>query len=85
MTDQLDDLSGVPRYLQVATVIESEIKAGTPPIGQPIQSRNLLSQRFGIAQMTAAKAHAWLADHGYVVAVPGVGMVVTPRERWQEE
>jgi DNA-binding GntR family transcriptional regulator len=33
--------------------------------------------------MTAAKAHAWLAERGYIVAVPGVGMVVTPSDRWQ--
>lgn len=85
MTSELDDLSGVPRYLQVARVIESEIRSGRWEAGKPIQSRNLLAQRFGIAQMTAAKAHAWLADRGYVVAVPGVGMVVTPTDRWTLE
>ena len=85
MTGQLDDLSGVPRYLQVARVIESEIRSGSWSPGQPIQSRNQLAQRFGIAQMTAAKAHAWLAERGYVVAVPGVGMVVTPPDRWRPD
>lgn len=34
---------------------------------------------------TAARAHAWLARAGYLVAVPGVGMVVTPANRWPEE
>ncbi len=83
MTDDLDDLSGVPRYLQVARIIEAEIRAGTWPAGSPAPSRVTLAERFGVAKETAARAHAWLAQHGYVVAVPGVGMVVTPRERWQ--
>ena len=85
MTEQLDDMSGVPRYLQVARAIEREIHSGTWEPGKPIQSRNQLAQRFGVAQMTAAKAHAWLADRGYVVAVPGVGMVVTPSGHWKPD
>jgi DNA-binding GntR family transcriptional regulator len=80
--DDLDDLSGVPRYLQVARAIEAEIRAGQWVPGQAVQSRNQLAERFGIARETAARAHAWLAKAGYLVAVPGVGMVVTPTERW---
>ncbi len=72
----------MPRYLQVARIIEREIRVGTWPIGHPIPSRIALTQRFGIAQATAAKAHAQLAERGYVVAVPGMGMMVTPRDRW---
>jgi GntR family transcriptional regulator len=83
--DDLDDLSGVPRYLQVARIIEAEIRAGTWEPGKPIQSRLALVQRFGIAQATAGRVHAWLTEHGYVVAVPGVGMVVTPRARWSRK
>lgn len=82
MPDDLDDLSGVPRYLQAALIIEREILTGTYTPGNPIPSRIALTQRFGIAQATAARTHAWLAERGYVVAVPGVGMVVTPRDRW---
>ncbi len=82
MSDDLDDLSGVPRYQQVALILEREIRAGTWEPGKPVSSRIQLTQRFGIAQATAARAHAWLAERGYVVAVPGVGMVVTPRDRW---
>jgi len=80
--DDLDDLSGIPRYLQVARVIEAEIKAGQWTPGNPVPSRNQLAERFGIARETAARAHAWLARVGYLVAVPGVGMVVTPANRW---
>jgi GntR family transcriptional regulator len=80
--DDLDDLSGVPRYQQVALILEREIRAGTWEPGKPIPSRIQLTQRFGIAQATAAKSHTWLAERGYVVAVPGVGMVLMPRDRW---
>ena len=72
----------MPRYLQAALILEREIRAGTWAEGHHIPSRIALTQRFGIAQATAARTHAWLAERGYVVAVPGVGMVVTPRDRW---
>jgi DNA-binding GntR family transcriptional regulator len=45
----------------------------------------ILAERFGVAKETAARAHAWLAQHGYVVTVPGVGMLVTPPERWKPD
>jgi DNA-binding GntR family transcriptional regulator len=80
--DDLDDLSGVPRYLQVARIIEAEITDGQWAPGHPVPSRNQLADRFGIARETAARAHSWLAKAGYLVAVPGVGMVVTPTSRW---
>jgi DNA-binding GntR family transcriptional regulator len=85
VSDDLDDLSGVPRYQQVALILEREIRAGTWEPGSAIPSRIQLTQRFGVAQATAARSHAWLAERGYVVAVPGVGMVLTPRERWPVE
>ena len=83
--DDLDDLSGIPRYLQVARVIEGEIRAGQWMPGNAVPSRNQLAERFGIARETAARAHAWLARSGYLVPVPGVGMVVTPATRWPDE
>ena len=85
MPDDLDDLSGIPRYLQVARVIQAEIKAGPWTPGNAVPSRNQLAERFGVARETAPRAHARLARAGYLVAVPGVGMVVTPANRWPEE
>ena len=84
VTEPLDDLSGVPRYRQAALIIEAEIRSGSPEPGKPAPSRKDLAGRFGIAQATAARVHALLADHGYVVTVPGVGMVVTPGGRWRK-
>lgn len=81
----LDDLSGVPRYRQIARIIEAEIRAGQWKTGSPVPSRNQIAERYGVARETAARAHAWLADRGYLVSVPGVGMVVTPADRWPQQ
>lgn len=82
MPDDLDDYSGVPRYIQVARVIEGEIRSGKWEVGSPVSSRSQLAQRFGVAVETAARAHRWLATAGYLATVPGVGMVVLPQDRW---
>jgi DNA-binding GntR family transcriptional regulator len=83
--DDLDDLSGVPRFRQVAAALEAEIRAGVWQPGAPVPSRVRLADRFGVAQMTAARAHRYLAERGYLVAVTGVGMVVTPPDRWPQD
>ncbi len=85
MSDDLDDYSGIPRYLQVARAVEAEIRAGQWRPGQPAPSLATLAQRYGIARETAARAHRWLRDRGYLVAVPGVGMMVAPRDRWHAD
>jgi GntR family transcriptional regulator len=83
--DGIDDLSGLPRYVQLAQVIEREIRAGQWLPGKPVPSRQQLADRFGVARDTAARAHAVLAERGYVVRVPGIGTVVTPQDRWPQE
>lgn len=83
--DDLDDLSGIPRYRQIAAIVEREIRSGQWEPGSPAPSRTVLMQRFGVAGETARRAQAWLADRGYLVSVPGVGMVVTPEDRWPDK
>ena len=53
--DDLDDLSGIPRYLQAARAIEAEIRAGQWTPGNAVPSRNQLAERFGVARETAAR------------------------------
>jgi GntR family transcriptional regulator len=84
-TEDLDDLSGVPRYLQIARAVEAEIRSGQWAPGGRAPSRNDLAERFGVARETAARAHRWLAERRYIVPVAGVGMVVTPPDRWPAE
>jgi DNA-binding GntR family transcriptional regulator len=81
-TADLDDLSGIPRYLQIAHAVETEIRSGMWQPGQAAPSRNDLAERYGVARETIARAHHWLAERGYLVSVAGVGMVVTPPDRW---
>lgn len=82
---ELDDLSGVPRYAQIAHAIEREIRSGQWAPGKPAPSRAQIAQRWGVAKETAAHAHRWLAERGYLVSVAGVGMVVTPKDRWPDK
>lgn len=84
-TDDLDDLSGVPRYLQIARVVESEIRSGVWEPGHVAPSKIVLAQRFGVAGETARRAQTYLAQLGYLAGVPGVGMVVTPESRWPRQ
>lgn len=83
-TDDLDDLSGVPRYRQIAAVIEREIRQGLWLPGAVAPSRNTVMQRWQVAGETARHALTYLAQLGYLAGVPGVGMVVTPMDRWPE-
>ena len=83
--DELDDLSGVPRYAQIAHALEREIRSGQRAPGKPAPSRAQIAQRWGVAKETAAHAHRWLAERGYLVSVAGVGMVVMPKDRWPDK
>lgn len=83
--DDLDDYSGVARYIQIALIVEAEIRDGTWAPGQSAPSRTQLTGRFGVAGETARRAQTWLVERGYLVSVPGVGMVVTRPDRWPSE
>jgi DNA-binding GntR family transcriptional regulator len=82
---ELDDLSGVPRYLQIAGILKAEIHAGTWPPMKPAPSRVTLVERFGVAKTTVARAHANLMGCGYLVHRPGIGLLVLPADRWQSD
>ena len=82
MPEELDDTSGLARYVQVAAIVEREIRAGVWKPGSVVPSERQLSQRFGVAMTTAAKSHKLLAERGLVVRAPGIGLVVLPRARW---
>ena len=58
--DDLDDFSGIPRYLQIAEVVEREIRSGQWAPGSAAPSRTVLVQRFGVAGETARRAQARL-------------------------
>jgi DNA-binding GntR family transcriptional regulator len=82
--DELDLYGGIPLYAQVARIIEGEIRAGQWQTGHVVPSRTQLAQRFNVATETARRAMRHLADRGYLASVPGLGMVVTPADRWPQ-
>lgn len=74
--DQIDPLSPVPRYRQVAGLIRRRIESGELTVGDSIPSQNWIIQNYGIARQTAHNALMVLVDEGLVVIVPGVGAKV---------
>lgn len=82
VTDALDPYSGIAKYLQIRDILVAEIRAGIYAPGSPIPGRATLEQRFEAAGETVRRATAELARLGYVVNSPGVGLIVTPPDRW---
>jgi DNA-binding GntR family transcriptional regulator len=71
--DFKDDL---PRWVQVAEVIEARIKDGTYPAGARVPSVVQLTGEFGIASATAQKALRALKERGLTRTVVGMGSFV---------
>lgn len=69
-----------PVYLQLAGIIREQINSGELEPRRPIPSVRTLTQRYGVARMTAAKAIRVLADEGLVRVVPGRGWFVAPKD-----
>ena len=78
--DQLmiDYDSPVAPYRQVAAILHERIKAGE--ITNRLPSIATLTQEFGIARVTAAKALKLLVDEGVAEVSPGIGTFLVRRE-----
>jgi DNA-binding transcriptional MocR family regulator len=63
MADEMDIYAGVPLYVQVARIIEAEIRAGQWEPGNVVPSRTSLAQRFNVAAepvtVNAAQLASW--------------------------
>ncbi len=68
-------------YIRLAAVLSQAIADGTYPPGTPTPSITTLSQRYGHARQTCAKALRLLVDEGLLIRYPGLGYYVagTPR------
>jgi DNA-binding GntR family transcriptional regulator len=66
----------VAPYLQVAAILEGEIKSGKYPAGSRIPTESELVERFEIARSTARPAAARLRELGLVETVPQRGSYV---------
>jgi DNA-binding GntR family transcriptional regulator len=64
-------------YVRLAAQLRREIAEGTLAPGMPTPSITTLSQRYGHARQTCAKALRMLEDEGLLTRIPGLGYYVT--------
>lgn len=69
----------VPVYIQLAQILARQIRSGRLPLNRAIPSQRDLTDRYGVARGTVAKAIQVLHEDGLVVTVRGKG-VWTVRE-----
>jgi GntR family transcriptional regulator len=65
--------------VRIADSVRQQIAAGRLQPGQPVPSITTLTQEYGVARQTAAKALHLLESEGLVYRVPGLGYYVTER------
>jgi GntR family transcriptional regulator len=75
---EIDMLSSVPAYVQLAAILRKQIESGRIAAGDPIPSEKTLVQDYGIARGTIRRAVEFLRDEGLVVTVQGRGTFVKP-------
>ena len=77
----IGDESDPRAYIRLAAVLRQAIADGTYPPGTPTPSITTLSQQYGHARQTCAKALRLLVDEGLLIRYPGLGYYVagTPR------
>jgi GntR family transcriptional regulator len=63
-------------YIRVAAAVRQQIHDGTLPPGQRAPSITTLSQEYGLARPTVAKALKLLESEGLVTRYPGLGYYV---------
>src|SRR5262249_12059409 len=66
------------QYMRIAAEIRQGLAEGRWRPGQPVPSITTLSQEYGVARQTAAKALRLLEDEGLLARRPGLGYYV----RW---
>ena len=64
-------------YVRLAARLRREIAEGKLAPGMPTPSITTLSQEYGHARQTCAKALRTLVDEGLVTRIPGLGYYVT--------
>jgi len=67
---------GVPPYLAIAASLRARIESGELPPGAALPSITRISQEWGVAKVTAAKALKELRSEGLTRSVPGWGTFV---------
>jgi len=73
----ISDESDPRAYVRLAAMLRRQIAEGTLAPGMPTPSITTLSQEYGHARQTCAKALRILEDQGLLTRIPGLGYYVT--------
>ena len=65
-----------PRYLQLRTLIEGDIRNGTYPVGSLLPKEEILAQRYEVSRHTVREALRGLVQAGMIERFPSRGTVV---------
>jgi DNA-binding GntR family transcriptional regulator len=72
--DKIDPDAPEPLYEQLAAVLREQIRSGRIPPRRVLPSNRTLTQEYGVARGTAARAVAILIEEGWAYTVPGRGV-----------
>lgn len=73
----IDRASGLPIYLQIKYQVIHDISMGRLVAGQALPSIRQAARQLAVTPTTVRHAYASLEDEGFVVGLPGKGVVVT--------
>ncbi|MEH2920694.1 GntR family transcriptional regulator [Samsonia erythrinae] len=77
--DKLTETSSAPRYMQLASLFESEINRRKALAGQFLPAERLIAQQLGLSRVTVSRSLSLLEDKGLIVRKQGVGTRVAQR------
>jgi DNA-binding transcriptional MocR family regulator len=69
-------VNDIPRYLQIAQMIEAQISRGVLRVGDRVPSVRSLSGQQDVSISTVLQAYFWLENHGFIEARPQSGFYV---------
>ncbi|MBA0168614.1 MULTISPECIES: GntR family transcriptional regulator [Pectobacterium] len=77
--EQLAEASSAPRYMQLASLLESEINRRKALAGQFLPAERLIAQQLGLSRVTVSRSLSLLEEKGLIVRQQGVGTRVAQR------
>ena len=81
---EIDRVSPVPPYQQIAGHLRAAILSGELAPGARLPGVAALVQEYGVARTTARKALTVIRQEGLSFASVGMGYYVAPREQWPQ-
>jgi GntR family transcriptional regulator len=79
MIDTIEPDGPVPKYVQLADILERKITAGDLQPNRPLPSEKYLMAEYGVARGTARRAVEVLRERDLVFTVPQRGTYVKPK------